>query len=117
MQYATSGVVAALLREDKPGYRGHVDGACSPFEDDEVTSLEHHPAVKRERSNSTASTLSSPPESSAEDDSGGEVKDESDNRQSKRQRAVKIEPGRVEAGPGPSTAQSRGKRKSSSKRG
>lgn len=102
MQYATSGIVAALRKEAKGDTRNSVgfrNATCSPFEEDEVTLLGHQPAVKRERS----STL---PASAPESTAGG---NETSGRKSKKQRMVKSEPDDGASGPGPSTAPRRGK--------
>ena len=113
MQYATSGVATALLKDVKEGTRnraGFRNATCSPFEDDEITFLEYRPAVKRERSSSVLSSLSSPLESSAEGNVDDEDNGKKSKRVSKKQRSVKNELISAEGGPGPSSVH-RGKRK------
>lgn len=110
-QYATSDVVAALLKEAREGTRnraGYRDVTCSPFEEDEIAILEHRPAATHRRS---TSPLSTPPASDAEDDSGDGNSGQSGEPEPKRQRTTKSHATRgAVAGPGPSTARNRARR-------
>lgn len=106
-QYTTADVIAAMQREERPGClnrAGYRDLTCSPFDDGEMTILEHQPAEKRSRS-----ATASPQAPDGPDGKGGTNSDESDDdgghddEHHSKKRKTQDALGEAQDGPGPST--------------